>query len=36
MSDDHPDARRYGPIIIFLLVFAMLMWALALRRLGAR
>jgi hypothetical protein len=34
MSDDDPDERRYGPIIIFLVVFGLLIWAFALHLVG--
>lgn len=34
MSDD-PVARRYGPIVVGLLVLAVLFWAEALYRLGS-
>lgn len=33
MSDDNPDEKRYGPIIIFLLVLTLFSWAAALYRL---
>ncbi len=33
---DNPDEKRYGPIVVFLLVLAMLAWAVALHRLGGK
>ncbi len=30
------ESRRYGPVIIFCLVLALLIWAVAFRNLGAR
>lgn len=35
-DDEDPQARRYGPVIIFILVLALFAWAYALHTLGAK
>lgn len=31
-----PESRRYGPLVVFLLVLALFLWAYALRVAGAK